>query len=101
MERYSSRTIDDVGRLVLHSELRQALGLLAEDKIFLRRVNTIVILQKATSNLDSDCFAAQVSELGAIELPAELRKQMGWKAKTKVAVYHTDNILIMKSSEKK
>jgi len=72
MKRYSSRAIDEASRIVIHSELRQRLNLSAGDKISLRRVDSIVILQKADGG-DADSFSVQVNDLGTIDLPAELR----------------------------
>lgn len=98
MERYSSRGIDEFNRLVLHSELRKVLGFEKGDTVSLRRVGTIVVLQKAESDLEQGCFSSQVDDLGRIVLPAELQQQMGWEVKSRVAVYHTDNMLILKSA---
>ena len=96
MERYSSRTVDELNRLVLHSELRNKLGLNTGDKVSLKTLDTIVILRKLEG--DSDCAVCQIDELGMIELPKELRQQLGWKAKDKIALYNTDNIIILKSA---
>ena len=51
MEKYSARAIDELGRIVLHSEIRKELGWDFEDKIevYLVDANT-VILQKKVSN---------------------------------------------------
>ena len=98
MERYSSRGIDELNRLVLHSEIRKILGFEEGDNVSLLRVDTIVILQKADGDLGEGYFASQVDEFGRIVLPAELQQQMGWEVKSRVAVYHTDNILILQSA---
>ena len=44
MEQYSTRKIDELGRLVLHSELRSKLNLEAGSKVSLTHVDTIFIL---------------------------------------------------------
>ena len=98
MERYSSRGIDELNRLVLHSELRQVLGFEKGDTVSLQRIDTIVILQKTKGDLEQGCFTSQVDDLGRIVLPTELQQQMGWEVKSRVAVYHTDNMLILKSA---
>ena len=96
MERYSSRAIDDSGKLALHGELRQRLGLETGDSISLTLVDTIVILQRADSN--SDCDTHKLDDLGRVVLPAGLRQTLGWKEKDKVALFHTDNLIILKSA---
>ena len=98
MERYNSRTIDELGRLSLHSELRQKLGLQAGNKICLKQIDTIVVLQRAENATEPGSIICQVSDIGMIDLPIELRKTLGWKEKTKIALYHTDNLIILKSA---
>jgi len=100
MERYSSRTVDELGRLVLHSDLRQRLGLETGDSVSFTLVDTIIILQKAEDDLESACATSKVSELGMIDLPVEQRRKLGWETKDKVALYHTDNMVILKLAEK-
>ena len=46
MERYSCRTIDDLGRIGLHNELLKKLGLETESSITLKLVDTMLILQR-------------------------------------------------------
>jgi len=98
MERYSARTIDEMGRIVLHSELRQKLGLETSTKVSLQAVDTIVILRKMGSESEQGCAVIQVSDLGMVELPSELRQQMGWNVADKVALYNTDNLIILKTA---
>jgi len=98
MERYSSRTIDDIGRIVIHSELRQKLSLETGDKFSLQVVDTIVIMQRTEAEPEQGCYLSQVNELGLVELPTELRQQMGWNVKDKIALYNTDNLIILKSA---
>ena len=101
MERYKSRGVDEFGRIVLPSDLRVEMNLDTGDKVSLTVVSTIAILQKAECSEDAGCYLCDVSELGMINLPAELRQQMGWEVKDRLALYHTDNLMILKSAEKK
>ena len=96
MERYSNRKIDELGRIVLHGELREKLELESKDKIALTMVDTIVVLQRA----DSDCneaYESEICELGRVTIPLEIRKAQFWDAGTKIAVYHTDSLVILKT----
>lgn len=98
MERYNSRALDEMARIVLPSELRKKLGLESGDKLSMTLVDTIIILHR-----DSEASATatcQVSDLGVIELPRELRQRLGWEVKDLIAVYHTDNVMILKRAEK-
>jgi len=97
LERYSARTIDELGRLSVHSELRQRLGMEAGDKLSLKIVDTIIILQKMVDDTTTDCAVCAISDIGMFEVPKEIRQTLGWNVKDKIAVYHIDNILILKS----
>ena len=97
MERYSARTLDELGRLSLHSELRKRLGFETGDKLSLKVVDTIVILQRVDGDAGADCAVSQISDIGMFELPKEIRQTLGWNVKDKIAVYHTDNLIILKS----
>jgi len=98
MERFSSRGIDELGKIVLHFDIRQRLGLESGDKVSLTPIDNLIILRKAADGSESDCFASQMDDLGRIELPRELRQKFDWKEKDRVAVYNTDKIVILKSA---
>ena len=98
MERYSSRTIDELGRIVLHSELRKKLNLSTNDKFCLKLVDTLLILQGLTNEDEESCTTCTIDGFGRIDLPGELRKQLCWDVNDKVAVYYTDNLIILKSA---
>jgi bifunctional DNA-binding transcriptional regulator/antitoxin component of YhaV-PrlF toxin-antitoxin module len=98
MERYSSRTLDEQGRIVVHSELRKSLKLETGDKFSFTLVGTIIILQKLEGEPEPNCAVSKINELGAITIPSDMRKQLGWNTKDKIAVYFTDNLLILKSA---
>ena len=99
MERYSSRTLDENGRIVVHSELRKSLELETGDKFSFTLVGTIIILQKVEGEPEPNCAISEISEVGLITIPSDMRKQLGWNTKDKIAVYFTDNLLILKSAE--
>ena len=96
MERYSSRTIDELGRIVLHNELREKLNLSTNDKFYLKLVDTLLILQRTVDKTLEDCTTCAIDELGRVNLPNVLRKKLCWDTSDKVAVYHTDNLIILK-----
>ena len=96
MERYSTRTIDDLGRIVLPSDARKKLELEAGDKLSITIVETIVILHRGSDASTSECASCQVSDLGMIELPREVRQKLGWNVKDQVALYLTENVVILK-----
>jgi len=70
MERFSSRTVDELGRIVLQSELRRRLELEKGDKVSLTVVDNIVILQRTDTG---DC---EICELGMITIPADIRQNI-------------------------
>ena len=98
MERYSSRTIDELGRIVLHSELRKKLNMETNDKLCLQLVDTLLVLKKSESKVKEDCNICLIDELGRIILPEEFRAKLYWGKGDKIAVYNTDNIIILKST---
>jgi len=91
MERFSTRKIDELGRIALHVELRKRLGLEKRAKVTLTVVGSIVIMQV------SDSGGIEVCELGMITIPAEIRQKLAWAARSEVAMYHADDLLILKT----
>ena len=107
MERYNSRLVDELGRITIPSQLRKELEINTGDKISLTVVSTIVIMEKAARDADAtdvgigaDSYICETNELGMITLPLELRQQMGWQTKDELPLYHTDNLMILKSEIK-
>jgi len=100
MERFSSRTIDEFNRITLHSEIRKLLSVQTGDKISLKIAYSLVVLQKLDGELEPDCFAYKINDLGMIEFPYELRQRLGWNTKDKVAIYLTGSMIILKLAEK-
>ena len=98
MERYSSRTIDELGRLVLHSDVRQLLDLKTNDNVSMLFVENIAIVRRKSEGVEQGLATSAVDELGRIEIPAEYRKILGWQEKDRLAVYLTDNIIILKKA---
>jgi len=98
MERYSSRTLDENGRIVVHSDLRKSLKLETGDKFSFTLVGTIIILQKLDGEPEPKGAVSEISEIGLITIPSDMRKQLGWNTKDEIAVYFTDNLLILKSA---
>lgn len=99
MERYSGRTVDEIGRIVVHSELRKKLSLTEGDKFSLTLIGTIIILQRVEENLASEVPVCEISELGLITLPCNMRDELDLKVGSKVSVYNTDSLIILKKSE--
>ena len=92
MERYSSRKMDELGRVVLHGELRKKLGLEKGSKISLTVIDSIVVIQQKDFG---DC---EICDLGIISIPREIRQKFEWIAGSEVAVYHTDSLLLLKTA---
>jgi len=101
MERYSSRTIDELGRLVLHRDLRQRLDIKPGSMVYLKVIDNIVILQCKDSPDEFDSGACEVCELGRITIPTKIRDVLGWKEKDKIASYHTGEVVILRSLAEK
>ena len=98
MEQYNTRKIDGLGRIVLHSAVRRKLAIKAGSKLLVTPVDTIVILQHADDNATSGSTVCEVDQLGMVTLPKEIRQTLGWKENDGVALYQTDNIIILKSA---
>ncbi|MCL2854793.1 MAG: AbrB/MazE/SpoVT family DNA-binding domain-containing protein [Defluviitaleaceae bacterium] len=96
MERYSARTIDELGKIAFHIELRERLGLEVGSGLSLKPLDNILILQVETKNDDpTQYFEAKVDEIGRITLPKELRETLGWHIKSKIAVYYVDDGMLI------
>jgi len=39
-----------------------------------------------------------LDELGMLTIPTDIRNNMGWVAESRIAVYHTDALLILKAA---
>ena len=96
MERYNLRHIDELSRVVVHSDIRKKLRLETGDEVSLTPIGTIVVLQRAEGEPGAGCYVSKVSELGAIEIPTELKQKMEWKTADGLATYLTDNLVIYK-----
>ena len=101
MERYNSRIVDELNRISIPSGLRKELCINTGDKFSLTVVGTITVMQKVEGDAGSACAICEINDLGLITLPAEVRQPMGWKERDSIALYHTDNLLILKSATKK
>ena len=98
MEKYSVRTIDEAGRIALHSDIRKKLNLNTGDEVSLTLVGTILILQRKADASESANAVCQVNNVGMIDLPTELRQKLNWKVLDKVSMYLTDDMVIIKSA---
>ena len=103
MEQYNTRKIDGLGRIVLPGAVRRKLAIKVGGKLLATPVDTIVILQHAddnaaTENTTSKNIICEVDHLGMVALPKEIRQTLGWKENDEVALYQTDNIIILKSA---
>ena len=94
MERYNNRKIDETGKIVLHSTLREVLKLDKGSKITLSHIGSLVVVGCG----EGDGTTCTVDELGRFELPSEVRKEFGWTTGSEVAVYHTGTQLVLKTA---
>jgi len=103
MEQYNTRKIDGLGRIVLHRAVRRQLSIEAGSKLLVTPVDTIVILQHAddnaaAENTTSENITCEVDQLGMVALPKEIRQTFGWKENDEIALYQSDNLIILKSA---
>jgi len=90
--------LDITGRLSIPGELRIALNIEAGSNIFLTCIDTIVAIHRAEGDAGTACAVSHINDTGMISLPAEVKKKMGWKEKARIAMYHTDKLIILKSA---
>lgn len=100
MERYKSRLIDELYRIIIPGELIKELSINAMDKVSFTAISTIVILQKTEDNAEDGNFVCEVTEHGMVTLPQKLRSQMGWDVNDALSIYYTDKLMILKSPTK-
>jgi len=98
MVKYNTRKIDGLGRIVLHNTVRRQLSIEAGSKLLVTPVDTIVILQHANDNATSENIICEVDQLGMVTLPKEIRQTFGWKENDEIALYQSDNLIILKSA---
>jgi len=108
MKKYNSRTIDEIGRLILPLTLRDELRLGPDEKITLLPINSIVLLfcrndknavaQRVTM---VQGVSAAIDEIGRITLPDELIYTMGWEKEDSIEFYQADdNTAVLKRERK-
>jgi bifunctional DNA-binding transcriptional regulator/antitoxin component of YhaV-PrlF toxin-antitoxin module len=98
MERYKTRAIDEQGRLSIPCDLRKDFGVEAGGNISLTPISNIVVMHQAGGDANPSCAVVKVNELGMIYVPVEIRHKMGWKEKDPIALYYTENVMILKSA---
>jgi len=98
LERYNSRTIDELGRLGLHSELRQRLDLKPGGMVSLKIIDEMVILQHEENFAEFDGVICEINDLGMITVPTQIRDVLGWKEKDKISFHHTNDVIILNSA---
>jgi len=95
MERYSAKTIDEFGRIPLHNELREKLGLFeykAKSVVTLKPLGSILILQ---TKMEDEYFGSEIDDIGRLTLTKELQKTMGWQPGNKIAIYYVDDVMLI------
>jgi len=100
MERYNSRVIDEMGKVVLPGDIRHKLSLNERDRLQLTSIATVVIAIKTKDEPVADSPICVLDDLGRIELPRCIRQKHGWQTKSKLAVYNTDDVIILKLDER-
>jgi AbrB family looped-hinge helix DNA binding protein len=98
MERYKTRTMDEQGRISIPCDLRKEFGVEAGGNISLTPISNIVVIHQAGGDANPSRAVVKVNELGMIYLPVEIRHKMGWKEKDRIALYYTENVIILKSA---
>jgi len=98
MEQYNFRKLDGLGRIPIHRAVRRKLAIETDSKLLATRVDTIVVLQRVDGHTASEDAICAVDSLGMITLPKEIRQTLGWNDNDEIALYQTDNVIILKSA---
>lgn len=85
-----NRKIDELGRIVLPFEFRQALGIETKNNLHLLIDSDRIILEKGQ----------EVDELGRIVIPLHIRQAIGIEAKDNLAIEVADNKIILSKQDK-
>ena len=88
IERYSSKSIDEMRRISLPLDIKEKMGLETGAGIILQRINAMVILRLAD---EEENPSTTIDQLGRITIPKELMQEMSWEIKSKVAIYYVDD----------
>jgi len=94
MEKYCSRKIDEIGRLILPIELRAKMGLSSkEDKtkrfyVTLQRVGHIIVMQPTDKDTEN---SRKIDELGRISFSGDIIEEMDWGIRKPVEIYYVDD----------
>lgn len=72
------------------------MGINKNSVIFATLIESIVVLHRTDCN--SDGRACKINELGAIELPVEILYKLNLQEEDHIAIYHTENTMILKKA---
>ena len=91
MKHYGSRSIDEMGRMVLPAALWKKLEWQTGAALALQIVNDTVVLRLMNEDIRTQCFSSEINELGMITLPDELRQEMRWEIRNKIDINYADD----------
>ena len=94
------RRIDELGRLVLPSTLRENYEIEAGDKIQVYVIDKFIILKKSEDNPKIEkLFYRKVDELGRIVIPMEIRNNFELSHINPLEIYIENNYIALKKIE--
>lgn len=92
MKAYTPKTICKEGRISLHPNLKEKLGLEPRTKVILHPVDGKVIIKKFDGGvIPPECIVRALDVAGRIVLPNIIFKVTGWKIRDEVNVYLMDD----------
>ena len=96
MHRYTSKTLEE-GKLTIHVELRRKLKLKPKKEVVIQPLGDMLLLQEAgvVTLLPQYAITTELDGFGRIALSKELRDKLGWSDTERIAVYYTDERVLV------
>ena len=93
-----TRNLDELARIVIPSNFRNGV-FFGGTEVYLFKVDKYVVISKR--NYNGEGIKKVFDELGRIQINAEVRRDLEWKAKDSISVWKIDDYIILKKVESK
>ena len=92
MSSNETKTVDQLGRVIIPLSLRKSLSLETNQKMLMHHVDNLLILKKASLAVDGQVVRS-IDELGRIVLPKTFN--LNWKEEDSIHFYQIEDAIVL------